>query len=322
MERQSASSDDFDSAVELFSSNYSLPQILITPSEQEFRWSHKVTGNPTMTFRSTQLMATIETVLGAGDEFVVQWGKSGTLSFDTAKSSTPIDVTTPIILPNGRSSQLIHGTDLELSLIHIDKQFVRDVAEGIDGVQFDSFVVGPPTSPRALRTWRSAVNMVATLVLDSSTPSDSLLSHEINRLVAVAMLDTFAYESTPHPHAVSGNEPIGVKNAYEFVYNNAQLPISIIDIAGAAHLSVRSLQQALRRYRDTTPIALLRSVRLTRVHEELHTSEPSLTSVMTIARAWGFVQMGRFAGDYRNQYGESPSDTLRRSSRSAPLVRR
>jgi AraC-like DNA-binding protein len=322
MELFNFSGEDFEEAIETFTSSYHLPSVLLTPSTAEFSWRHRASGNSVMSFRSTRLMGVQESEVGAGDDYVVQWGRSGTLAFRADREFTPVAVDMPIMLPNGKSSRLVRSTDLDVSLVHINKDFVRDVAEELTDSRFDSFNSAPPISPHALRAWRSTVNMVATLVLDESAPQTSLLSREINRMVAIAMLDSFSYTSTERKLGAAGIEPAGVKEAYEFVYQNAHLPIGPIDIAAAVRMSVRSLQNALRRHRDTTPVALLRQVRLTRVHEELRSSDAMLTSVTVIARAWGFVQMGRFAGDYRAEYHESPSDTLRRSSSALVLGRR
>lgn len=57
-------------------------------------------------------------------------------------------------------------------------------------------------------------------------------------------------------------------------------------------------------------MAYVRAVRLARVHDELRTSEPGLTTVTTIAQRWGFFHLGRFAAAYRARYHTTPSDTL------------
>jgi AraC family ethanolamine operon transcriptional activator len=49
------------------------------------------------------------------------------------------------------------------------------------------------------------------------------------------------------------------------------------------------------------------------VNRELRSSNAATSTVAEIARRQGFKSLGRFAGDYRAVYGESPSDTLRLS---------
>jgi AraC-like DNA-binding protein len=55
----------------------------------------------------------------------------------------------------------------------------------------------------------------------------------------------------------------------------------------------------------------LRSARLARVREALIRADGA-ASVTDIAMGWGFSHLGRFAAEYRGQFGESPSETFRR----------
>ena len=85
------------------------------------------------------------------------------------------------------------------------------------------------------------------------------------------------------------------------------------DIAAASHVTARALQLAFRRHLDTTPMAYVRRVRLQRLHQELRHADPADGATVTAAAArWGFQQMGRLSAQYRDLFGESPRDTLRR----------
>jgi len=57
----------------------------------------------------------------------------------------------------------------------------------------------------------------------------------------------------------------------------------------------------------------LRDRRLERAHEDLTDAIPSDgVTVTDVAERWGFHHLGSFAALYRNRWGESPSETLRR----------
>jgi AraC family ethanolamine operon transcriptional activator len=56
----------------------------------------------------------------------------------------------------------------------------------------------------------------------------------------------------------------------------------------------------------------LRNVRMDQVRNGLLQPGES-TSVSGEASRWGFLHFGRFSGEYRETYGELPSETLRRS---------
>lgn len=85
---------------------------------------------------------------------------------------------------------------------------------------------------------------------------------------------------------------------------------SSADIAAAAGVGVRALQQAFRRHRGTTPTGLLRDLRFERAHQDLRAAEPS-ASVAAIATRWGFTHPSHFAAGYRRRYGQSPRHTLK-----------
>jgi transcriptional regulator GlxA family with amidase domain len=74
------------------------------------------------------------------------------------------------------------------------------------------------------------------------------------------------------------------------------------------------LQLAFRRFRDTTPMAQLRALRLERAFSELAKAGQDGGSVTSVANAHGFGSLSRFAADYKARFHESPSDTLRRGA--------
>jgi AraC-like DNA-binding protein len=54
----------------------------------------------------------------------------------------------------------------------------------------------------------------------------------------------------------------------------------------------------------------LRRMHLAR--QRLSTADPSMSTVTDVATQFGFWQFGRFAGEYKSMFGESPSVTLQR----------
>jgi AraC-like DNA-binding protein len=79
-------------------------------------------------------------------------------------------------------------------------------------------------------------------------------------------------------------------------------------LADFACVSVRSLFLGFQRSRGISPMKLLRELRLHKVRDELLLAAPG-TGVTEVALAWGFFHLGRFAQEYRAQFGEPPSRT-------------
>lgn len=85
-----------------------------------------------------------------------------------------------------------------------------------------------------------------------------------------------------------------------------------VRLASEVHLSVRALQAGFRRDLGQSPMAYLRQLRLQRAHDLLVAATPGSTTVRLEATRLGLLHLGRFAAAYRETYGESPMETLRR----------
>jgi AraC-like DNA-binding protein len=123
-----------------------------------------------------------------------------------------------------------------------------------------------------------------------------------------------------HPHNYSDEMardtsapvPGVVRRAERFMADSADTPITVSDVAAHLGVSLRSLQAGFRQWRNATPNAYLRRVRLRLVRDELLRSDKN-ASVTTVAMRHGFMHLGRFSAQYRAVFGEGPSATLRRS---------
>lgn len=104
--------------------------------------------------------------------------------------------------------------------------------------------------------------------------------------------------------------PRHVTRVENYIRSHASEPITIDELVTVSGASLRSLYDGFRKFRDTSPMRYLRDHRLDRVHAELLKPAPDI-SVTTVAMRWGFSQLGRFAAQYKERFGESPSETLR-----------
>jgi AraC-like DNA-binding protein len=101
-----------------------------------------------------------------------------------------------------------------------------------------------------------------------------------------------------------------VRRAIDFIEGNLQRPLAIIDIAEAVGVGPRALQFAFRRQFGCSPLKYARKRRLEGVRHELMTNDRA-QSVAEIAACWGFIHLGLFAQQYRELFGERPSETRR-----------
>lgn len=87
---------------------------------------------------------------------------------------------------------------------------------------------------------------------------------------------------------------------------------STVRLAREVHLSVRALQARFRRDVSMSPMDYVRHARLRQVRTALVDATPGSTTVGALAQRYGFAHAGRFAATYRETFGESPAETLRR----------
>jgi transcriptional regulator GlxA family with amidase domain len=82
-------------------------------------------------------------------------------------------------------------------------------------------------------------------------------------------------------------------------------------LADALRCSRRTLQTSFQRVADVTPVGYLRTIRLNAVRRLLRTTPVQQLGVGEAAASWGFTHLGYFAREYRDLFGELPSQTTR-----------
>lgn len=110
-----------------------------------------------------------------------------------------------------------------------------------------------------------------------------------------------------------------VRRAESFLEGSAEPSVRIDDLCVAACTSLSRLERAFRETFGVSPRRYLMLRRLAAVRRELLRCEPQ-TSITEIATRWGFFHLGRFSLEYRQHFGERPSQTLRaqRAASGAP----
>jgi AraC family ethanolamine operon transcriptional activator len=122
------------------------------------------------------------------------------------------------------------------------------------------------------------------------------------------------------PHAARRRR--GLNRALEYLRTADVSQVSVADLCRVARVSERTLRYAFREELDLSPLAFLRRLRLHAARRELMNAEGLLPRVTEVANRQGFLELGRFAADYRRLFGELPSETLahRRAVAPSPLL--
>lgn len=101
-----------------------------------------------------------------------------------------------------------------------------------------------------------------------------------------------------------------LKRAEDYLNQVVDRPVTATELCEVVRCSRRQLEYAFRDNYGNGPIAVHRRIRLSRAHRILRSQNAE--SVTRAAAACGFSHLGRFSADYRNLFGELPSQTGRR----------
>jgi AraC family ethanolamine operon transcriptional activator len=132
-------------------------------------------------------------------------------------------------------------------------------------------------------------------------------------LVMMALLEVLQKE-TPHNEEAPSyrHRKQVVEQIQQYIQQNKDVPLTITDLCQVANVSRRTLQYSFESILNVSPIQYLRLTRLNGVRRSLHqTDNPK--PVSDIAAQWGFWHLSQFAKDYKQLFGELPSETLQKS---------
>lgn len=210
----------------------------------------------------------------------------------------------------------IHWDDFHAGLLRLDLSVINRVAAEITGGALKGdvrFGLTRVTSPQRARNWQGLMRYLTHDFLPNDLAYGSPIIHaQTMRLVAATVLETFPNSTASiDPAGSTQAETSAVRRAVAYIDEHAGEPIGVAEIAAAARIGQRTLQEAFRRHLETTPMAYLRRVRLERAHADLAAADPTAgATVAGIASRWGFANLGRFAATYREAFGHPPRTTL------------
>jgi transcriptional regulator GlxA family with amidase domain len=126
-----------------------------------------------------------------------------------------------------------------------------------------------------------------------------------------APIEPGAPETRPVPSArQAGTRGELVSRAVTLLRAHVNEPVTMVELSRQTGVSERTLRAAFHDVLGLSPKQYAIGQRLHAAHEALCAADPGTTTVTDIATEYGFFELGRFAGRYRNTFGEAPSQTL------------
>lgn len=206
------------------------------------------------------------------------------------------------------------SADCSKIMVRIDRQALeRQLSRMLEGAPVKHIVFDLATTmDGAMARWWRVVRLLIEDLDASAHARHSLAASLHESLLLVSLLEHQPHNFSDRLAARCGSiAPRHVRLVEAFIEDNADKPLTIDDLVAVAGVSSRALFEGFRRFRGISPLAHLRAVRVRMVRERLLNPREHDT-VTSVATQWGFYQLGRFATQYRQMFGETPSQTLRR----------
>jgi AraC-like DNA-binding protein len=298
-----------DEARDILAREYAGIEWTADATDGPFVFRYSAAGDDVLTLRNVHFEGRLEGEMVPGDDIVIQWITKGRGILDVGPNQVELSPGRPRIWPG--TAFRFEFEDYDQRLVQMNRAAVEKIAaeQGLPpaALVFDHTA---ESTPAAMQLWRNSISLISRSILDQN--ASPLLQAEMGRLAGMSLLELYPQDTTRLPPELLLPRNARLRVAVDYIHEHLHRPLSPADVAEAAGLSARGLQQAFSRILDITPHGYIRRLRLTAIHDELRHADPSTTSVADVALRWGFAHAGRFSAAYAAELGEYPKDTLRR----------
>lgn len=260
---------------------------------------------------------TVEPVPGK-DEYVIQTVISGQCSVEVEGVSVTMEPGSTWVFSPSLSVRLHLEAGCERFSVVARRHALEDAFRACFNFDPPSpmvFALQPlPDAQRAGR-WRALMTwMRAEAAMREDRHGLAAADTAIEQLCLTTLLvDHFGEDGSLLPRGYLPSLPAYVRRAIRYLRANLGQPVMMQELAAHCGVCERTLQLGFRKSKNTTPMEYLRVLRLQGARADLQRAIPGRGVVSAIALRHGFTHLSLFAREYRREFGESPSATLRRA---------
>jgi AraC family ethanolamine operon transcriptional activator len=182
-----------------------------------------------------------------------------------------------------------------------------------DAIFLDHSFPHLPVDPASYSTCTATLDKLISMPEGRHLPEDAVIS-----IMVAALASSIRTHSSPSRLTSPRLRSRVVREAIE-LWKDSAYRLSIRELSRLVGVSQRTLEHGFRDRFDLTPHQYLNRCRLGLARAALRRADPSSNTVTNIALSFGFLELGRFAGEYRRFFGELPSETLS-ASRTRPTT--
>jgi AraC-like DNA-binding protein len=252
-----------------------------------------------------------------GGDFVrMQFAFSGSARTTIADQTFEVDAHQACVTPADRANKIEFGADYQQIIIRIQQgSMERKLAALLGGkprgrLEFASTL---GTNQLHLDRLKNFIRFVAGELATSPAQLPHFLLEEFEETMTVAFLKVVPNSASALlQRRPSEGARVHVHRVEEYIDAHWQRSISVEHLARVTGVGVRTIFATFKRNRGYTPLAYLKMVRLKNANQLLRHPTES-TTVTDVALNCGFSNLGHFAKDYQDSFGELPSLTLTRA---------
>jgi len=208
----------------------------------------------------------------------------------------------------GMTFELVTPADCNILSIVIPEDKLLSLAEyhgveiSLGGTKDNPRLSADPQQIHALARQVTRILNAGNREPDMAIHKDMLLQQLLD-LLAKAEVNTHVVPSYRHRKAV-------VDRVREYVIGSGDLPVTMTALCELTNVSRRTLQYSFESILGISPVQFLRATRLNRVRRKLLSNQK--ISIADAAASQGFYHQSQFTADYKQLFGERPSETLKR----------
>lgn len=217
--------------------------------------------------------------------------------------------------PGNTGFELITPQSFDIYGIVVSQQALARCAE-VQGISLDAHLWQAPK-----RGWQEQkLNALRYVLQRLLAPKHSGLAGPLQQdMLLMAVLDVL--QQVDNRNRISpayARRKAVVERVKDFLAAHPDSPVTMTELCELTHVSRRTLQYSFESILGISPLRYLRVSRLNAVRRALSQPGDILdpqqddVTVQRIASHWGFWHAGQFAHDYKQLFGENPSETLKR----------
>ncbi|QKC82910.1 AraC family transcriptional regulator [Mesorhizobium sp. NZP2077] len=223
------------------------------------------------------------------------------------------------VTPAGRPCRIEFGAGYQQILIRVEQGAMEQRIAALLGakprgrLEFSASTLGK--GHVHLDGLKNLIRFVAGELATPRVQMPHFLSREFEDTLLVAFLKAIPNSFSDFLHRrPSIDTAAHVRRVEEYIDAHWQLPISVEKLADVSGVGARTIFATFKRHRGYTPLGYVKMVRLKNANNLLQ-APTETTSVTNVALSCGFSNLGHFANDYQDTFGELPSLTLARARR-------